>query len=176
MSHDAQYPPATSSPNEPNPQGSAPQRGPNPTDPVFIPYEYPRPTLPKRRPNRSYSKQQKLEVLSWLATHEVRDPKNRSPQDFQGVGCWTLMNLVRPPTVQEAAERFNIPLSTLYGWCRNRESLGSPVIPRRAMLRMDPNVRLTVFSQCDGLSLVFQYLPRLQDPPQNVNFNQPPPS
>jgi hypothetical protein len=77
-----------------------------------------KPTPPKQKQRRSYSKATKLEVITWLFHHRVydsrplhlqayriRDGLERDDDDF-----W------RPATYEEAAEHWRIPAPTIAVW------------------------------------------------------------
>lgn len=74
------------------------KRGPKPKPLKDRPYK---PSKPIVRPQRSYSKKKKEEVIMWLIHHRV---------EVRGVLC--------KPSTREAAANFKIPQSTINNWMK----------------------------------------------------------
>ncbi|KAG6252605.1 hypothetical protein E4U23_008646 [Claviceps purpurea] len=73
------------------------------------------PPNPITRPERSYSRRRKIEVLSFLLHHRIHDDESPDSEHY-------VENGLRRPYIREAAAWFNINRRTINGWWIKRDS------------------------------------------------------
>ncbi|KAJ9143337.1 hypothetical protein NKR23_g6492 [Pleurostoma richardsiae] len=129
------------------------RRGPKPKPPLE---RAPRRTKPLERVERSYPRDRKLQVINFLLNHRVylpldapvlhwQAPRSRGGQPADNGAREERRadgKLVRsrPPTYEETAEFFKVPVSTVCGWFHRRERILNPVKRKKAVRKPRPPV------------------------------------
>lgn len=80
-----------------------------------------KPTPPKQKERRSYSRETKLQVITWLFHHRIYDPRPLYLQAYRiREGLERDDSLWRPSTNEEAAKHWLIPAATIGVWWTSR--------------------------------------------------------
>ncbi|WYZ46243.1 hypothetical protein EsH8_IX_000468 [Colletotrichum jinshuiense] len=90
---------------------------------------------PVQRPQRTYSRRKRIDVLMYLEHH--RYPIEAWPVTRQRAGDTPLdpADGVRRPTFDEAADHFKIPRTTVVGWYKQRDTIVNPAAKKPTTAR-----------------------------------------